>query len=69
MPRNIPAMILGSMAGVAVSMSSGFLLASYVVAGIAPAYVAPPRLAKADREVPAFIDDNWPTPSYVAQTN
>ena len=58
MARNIPATILGVMAGAAVSMASGGLLGVYVVTGAAPAYAAePPRI----RPDPPLVDeDTWP---------
>lgn len=65
MPRNIPATILGIMAGAAVSMSSGFLLATYVVGGITPAYAAPPRIAASDFDRPTAPPDSpWPPIDY-----
>ena len=58
MPHNVPATILGIVAGAAVSISSGFLLATYVVSGVVPAYAGPPRIT--DAGTPAQSVETWP---------
>jgi hypothetical protein len=60
MAHNIPATILGILAGTAVSMAGGGLLGAYVVSGAAPAYAeAPPRL----RPAPVAVGkDAWFAP-------
>ena len=65
MARNIPAAILGMMAGAGVSIASGALLGSYVVTGITPAYAesSPPRIRAA---TPVADEDTWPAPDYMA---
>lgn len=65
MSRNIPAVILGSMAAVAVSMSSGVLLASYVTAGMLPVNSAPPTLARSEPRIVMPTFDEFP-PAYGA---
>jgi hypothetical protein len=59
-PSRLTAIILGILAGAAISMSGGFLLASYATAGIVPHHVVRAPAAPA----PAFIDDAWPAPVY-----
>jgi hypothetical protein len=63
--QNIPATILGFLAGTGVSIAGGALLGSYVVTGIAPAYAdpAPPRI-RAERLV--ADEDTWPAPDTMA---
>ena len=64
MAHNIPATILGIMAGAGVSIASGALLGSYVVTGVTPAYAepSPPRI-RAERV--AADEDTWPAPDYM----
>ena len=65
MAQNIPATILGFLAGTGVSIAGGALLGTYVVTGIAPAYAdpAPPRI-RAERTM--ADEDTWPAPDYMA---
>ena len=54
-------MVLGSMAGVAVSMASGILLASYVTAGMLPPYSTPPTLARSEPRIVMPTFDEFPS--------
>ena len=64
MARDIPATIVAMLAGVAISMTSGFLVASYVTSGVMAGY-EPSRRTAAARPVEAiFIDDRWTPPLY-----
>lgn len=55
MSRTFPLFAVLFLGGLFVSLLGGFLLASWTVAGIIPAYAAPPSLAQA---APS-IDDGW----------
>lgn len=58
MAHNIPATILGILAGTAVSMAGGGLLGAYVVSGATPAYAEAPARIRPD---PVVADRNaWP---------
>lgn len=63
MARTFPLFVVSLVGGLIVSLLAGFLLASWTVAGIVPAYAAPPALA---REEPRRImpDDSWREAGY-----
>jgi hypothetical protein len=66
MPRptaNMPALALAVVSGALTSMASGFLIASYTISGITPAYVAPPRPERLTARVVPPSDD-WREANY-----
>ncbi len=61
MLRTFPTMILAGLAGMFVSLMAGFLLASWTIGGISPAYAAPPSFASSD---PVIVTDGWREAGY-----
>lgn len=61
MSRSLPMIALASLAGVFASLMAGFLLASWAIAGIVPAYAAPPAIAQSE---PGMVTDGWREAGY-----
>ena len=61
MLRTFPVMALAGLVGLLVSLVTGFLLASWTIAGIIPAHAAPPAFAASEPE-PAT--DRWREAGY-----
>lgn len=61
MARTLPMMALAGLAGLFVSLMAGFLLASWTIAGIIPAYAAPPIIAASE---PVIVTDGWREAGY-----
>lgn len=64
MARGISSIIVGTATGVAISITGGILLASFVTAGMAPAEAAPPTLAPWQAKTAALRDREWRPPRY-----
>jgi hypothetical protein len=59
---NHAALIVAGLSGALASMAGGFLIASYTISGITPAYVAPPR---PDRQSARIVPpDDWRDANY-----
>ena len=63
MSRTFPFFAVLFMGGLIVSMLAGFLLASWAMAGITPAYGAPPALAASQLRI-ASPNDGWREAGY-----
>lgn len=61
MLRTFPVMALTGLAGLIISLMAGFLLASWTIAGIIPAYAAPPSMASSE---PRIVTDGWREAGY-----
>jgi hypothetical protein len=61
--RSFPLLAVMMLIGAAASLVAGFLLASWAVAGIVPAYAAPPAFARADPRDDAAAD-RWREAGY-----
>lgn len=61
MLRTFPVMALAGMAGLLVSLVTGFLIASWTIAGIVPAYASPPAIERAE---PQMVADTWREAGY-----
>lgn len=61
MLRTFPVMALAGGAGLLVSLVTGFLLASWTIAGIIPAYATPPLIAQSE---PQIVTDGWREAGY-----
>ena len=64
MARSISSIVIGGAKGVAISMSSGVLLAFYVTAGMTPVDAASPTLAPWKAKTAALRDREWRPPKY-----
>lgn len=62
MARTFPLFAVGLLGGVIVSMLAGFMLASWAIAGITPAYAAPPTFARSEPRV--IGTDSWREAGY-----
>lgn len=62
MERTLPLLIVGLLGGLLASLLAGFLLASWALAGIAPAYAAPP-IAHEDSQR-TVSQDSWREAGY-----
>ncbi len=61
MSRTFPVIAVACLGGLFLSLMAGFLLASWTVAGITPAYAAPPVIARAESRI---VTDGWRDAGY-----
>ncbi len=61
MSRTFPLLMIIAVAGAMCSLVAGFLLASWTVAGITPAYAAPPVIAQSE---PRIVTNGWREAGY-----
>jgi hypothetical protein len=59
----LPALTVAVLTGALASIMGGFLIASYTISGITPAYVAPPRPERLTARVVSPSDD-WREANY-----
>ena len=62
MERTFPLLVVGLLGGLLASLLAGFLLASWAIAGIAPAYAAPPAASEYSQR--SASEDSWREAGY-----